>query len=133
MSLFEMKLLRSIILLITFIAVIDKTKGACCGKPFKYYCGDCTVSLFCCGHNQCNIFCYGCTCRGSPEGKFCRERGPLGKGCYCEKVKRKRHVQYVSTDMSAHMKFMNLDINKNEMMEQFEFSKALEQMKKRTT
>ncbi|XP_063420952.1 uncharacterized protein LOC134706173 [Mytilus trossulus] len=104
---------------------MDTTYGACCRKFKEKYCRDCTKGTPCCGHNKCNIFCCGCRCRREPSGKDC----VVNQGaCECYKEKGKRSVPFPTTDMSAYVTFMDLDINKNGMMDQVEFTSALEQM-----
>ncbi|CAC5414824.1 unnamed protein product [Mytilus coruscus] len=107
----KMSLLLRLTLLFVICSVIMETaNGACCRRR-RGRCGDCTKPTPCCGYRKCNIFCCGCKCR---KGR-CSGR-------------RKRQLSYDTTDSSAYGTFMGLDINKNGMMEQFEFSKAMEQM-----
>ncbi|CAG2196617.1 unnamed protein product [Mytilus edulis] len=126
MSLLERKLLQLALLVVIWSVVMKTVSGDCCRKPFRDHCRDCTPGTPCCGIKKCNIFCCGCKCRTEPRGKHCFERGT---GCRCYNAKRKRrHVSNDTTDISAYLTFIGLDINKNGIMEECEFKKALEHM-----
>ncbi|XP_063406518.1 uncharacterized protein LOC134690478 [Mytilus trossulus] len=127
MSLTERKLMQMTLLFVILSVVIGTTSGACCHKPFNKHCADCAVGTPCCGYHSCNIFCCGCDCRKEPAGKHCYGRGDTCR-CYRDNCRVKRQVSFATTDISAYETFTGLDINKNGMMEQFEFSRALEQM-----
>lgn len=111
MSLLEGKLLQLTLLFIILSVVIETANGECCRRPkyFKTHCKDCASATPCCGLKSCNIFCCGCTCRKEPSGKHCCERE--GK-CRCFNAKRKRHVAFDTTDISAYLTYIGLDINK---------------------
>nr|QXT26519.1 mytimycin 1 [Mytilus coruscus] len=105
--------------------IMDMANGACCYPPHGKFCADCTLSTPRCGYHRCNLFGCGCTCRREPRGETCyayRAR------CYCDTDRRKRRDVSLDEDMSASIKFASLDINKDGLIEQFEFIKALEQM-----
>lgn len=109
MSFFNGKLPRFVLVVLICFVVMDTTYGACCRKFKEKYCKDCTKGTPCCGHNKCNIFCCGCRCRREPIGKDC----VVNQGaCECYKEKGKRSAPFPTTDMSAYVTFMDLDINK---------------------
>jgi len=73
----------TIIGLMTLVALVDQTYGACCGATgISRQCGDGTNGTPCCGYGKCNFFCCKCQCRHGRK----RAAGPEASDVGFEKM-----------------------------------------------